>query len=404
MSGLRVRCPRLNAVSALLCATTACGPTPDAKPTYTVRDSAGVRIVQNEAPQLTGDECWTVGPEAAVTIGLVDGPAEYLFVAPWAARLSDGRIAVLDRGDEELRLFSPTGEYLRSSGREGEGPGEFRSAGSVHVVDGDTLVIWDARLRRLSVIDSTGAFVRSVALQGSEPIQLSLGVLGLHTFLGSRFIESSDSAGLHITRRELLILTNDGAAKTVIDTVHEPSLRTDRMSMYLPFAPSPFYIAGAERAYVTHGAPFEIFVYGTDGSLLQIIRRDWAEEPVTDSDIQQFLEWTLSFGDPERKKQWLTVYEEAARLSDTKPAASWLVADRSGNLWVARWTGYGPDRLREYDVFDREGRWLCTVNVPQERTMITDIGADYVLAEVIDDLGIERITMYPIHRAASSPE
>jgi hypothetical protein len=357
-----------------------------------------VRIVENSVPLLTEDACWTVGPEATVTIGEVDGPPEYILVSPWAARLSDGRIAILDRSDRELRLFSQEGLYLSSSGREGEGPGEFRGSNSVHVVAADTMVIWDRALRRLSLFDPAGAFVRSISIQEAEPIQLSLGVLDLQTLLGSRLIESSDSAGLYISRNEVLVLTSEGAVKVAVDTTHEPRYTTDRLSTYLPFAPTPFHAAGPERAYLTHGAPFEISVYGTDGSLLQIIRRDWTEDAVTETDIEQFLGWTLSFGNGDRQRQWLPVYEEAARLSNSKPAISWLIPDRAGNLWVARWNGYGPKRLKEYDVFDRDGRWLCGLEVPHELQMITDIGEDYVLGLVIDDLDVQRIGVYPLRK------
>jgi len=384
--------------ASLLCLTAACASESQQAPTASVRDSAGVRIVENSMPLLAEDACWTVGPEATVTIGEVDGSPEYILVSPWAARLSDGRIAILDRGARELRLFSPEGLHLSSAGREGEGPGEFRGSNSVHVVAGDTMVIWDGGLRRLSLFDPTGGFVRSISIQEAEPIQLSLGVLDLQTLLGSRLIESSDSAGLYISRNEVLVISSDGVAKVAVDTTHEPRYATDRLSTYLPFAPSPFHAAGAGRAYLTHGAPFEVFVYGTDGSLLEIIRRDWSDDAVTEADIEQYLEWTLSFGNEDRQRQWLPVREEAARLSSTKPAISWLVPDRVGNLWVARWNGYGPQRLKKYDVFSRDGRWLCGLEVPHELQMITDIGEDYVLGLVIDDLDVQRIGMYPLRK------
>ena len=385
-------------VSLLLLLTAACGPEPQQVPTTTTRDSAGVRIVENEAPLLAEDECWTVGPEASVTIGEVDGPPEYILVSPWAARLSDGRIAVLDRGDKELRLYSADGRYLSASGREGEGPGEFRGSSSVHVVAGDTMVVWDMSLRRLSLFDSAGAFVRSVTLQESEPIQLSLGVLDRHTLLGSRLIEPMDSAGLYVGRREVLVLSSDGQAKVVVDTIHEPRHSGDRMMTFLPFGPMPFFVAGAGRAFLTHGAPFEILVFQGDGSLSQVIRRAWTGEPVTEEDQQEYLDWMLSHGNRERRERFLPTWEEAARLSSHKPAISWISPDRSGNIWVAGFAGYGPDRLKQYDVFDPAGTWVCTVQMPQELLMITDIGEDYVLGLVLDDLEVQKINMYPLRR------
>ncbi len=390
----------LRALAGLILVAGCGGDQTDHLPGVVVRDSAGVRIVENEVPLLAGDQCWTIDPTPAITLGRLDGPPEYLFVAPWAARLSDGRIAVLDRGNRELRLFSPDGEHLSSTGRKGEGPGEFVGSNSLDVVAGDTMVIWDGALKRLSVFDPEGKFVRTVDLKRPEPIQLSLGVVDLHTAMGSRLLESSDSAGLYILRSEVLLLANDGEHLVALDTIHEPRHSGENFSTDLPFAPRAFLTAGAGRAYVTRGAPYEVLVFRSDGSLLQIVRRPWTASPVTEENIQTYLEWTLGQGNRERQERWLPRREAAARLSDTKPAIWSMVPDRVGNLWVGRWADYGNPRT-DYDVFDTDGKWLCKVAIPEELQMITEIGDDYVLGEVIDDLGVERVSLYSIHKPDS---
>lgn len=100
-----------------------------------------------------GDTLWSVGAEPEVSIGVVDGPAEYqLSDVSSAVRLPDGRILVADGGSGELRYYGADGEHLRSVGGVGEGPGEFTSLAGLALV-ADTLFVYDRDLARLSLVD-----------------------------------------------------------------------------------------------------------------------------------------------------------------------------------------------------------------------------------------------------------
>src|SRR5680860_99377 len=61
-------------------------------------------------------------------IGSVAGPEEYSFgqIQDLATR-RDGSIFVVDLHPQSIRQFDHAGEFVRQIGREGEGPGEYRS-------------------------------------------------------------------------------------------------------------------------------------------------------------------------------------------------------------------------------------------------------------------------------------
>ena len=93
-----------------------------------VRDSAGIRIIENASPPEGSRLNWRIGSEPALSIGEVDGEDPYLlYLARDATRLNDGRIVVANRGTQELRVFDARGTYLETWGGEGEGPGESRT-------------------------------------------------------------------------------------------------------------------------------------------------------------------------------------------------------------------------------------------------------------------------------------
>ena len=134
------------AATTVLLATAACDPT--RAPIHTRHtDSAGIPIATAVTPLWGPGDGWTVEAEPLVEIGSVSGAPEYQFADVVAVvRLSNGDIVVADRGASELRSFDNEGVFIWSAGREGEGPGEFRSLEFLGAKAGDSLVAYDAAL------------------------------------------------------------------------------------------------------------------------------------------------------------------------------------------------------------------------------------------------------------------
>ena len=60
---------------------------------------------------------------------------------------ADGRVLITETDAKTLKLFDASGKFVRSIGREGEGPGEFRAISSARLI-GDSVWVFDAMLRR----------------------------------------------------------------------------------------------------------------------------------------------------------------------------------------------------------------------------------------------------------------
>ena len=157
----------------LALAASACDPQPGTEATagdpsgLTVRDSAGIEIVENHSPEWSAESSWTIDPEPEIVIGGGESPggaagdsAGLVWEVSGLARLADGRIAVLSSANGKLFLFEPSGRLSKSIGRKGEGPGEFRRPEHLQYLPGDTLVVWDEWFRPVSTFDTTGALLR----------------------------------------------------------------------------------------------------------------------------------------------------------------------------------------------------------------------------------------------------
>ena len=69
-----------------------------------------------------------------------------------------------------------------------------------------------------------------------------------------------------------------------------------------------------------------------------------------------------------------------------------------GNLWVKEYSRPTDERPR-WSVFDREGRWLGTVETP-DGFRVQQIGPDWILGVEKDELEVEHVRMYPLVKPA----
>lgn len=77
-------------------------------PPFAVIDSAGIQIVETTTPLWSSGASWTVSDTPVLVIGEVEGRVHEVFAGvTGVVRMSDGRIAVADRGSSEIRFFHP---------------------------------------------------------------------------------------------------------------------------------------------------------------------------------------------------------------------------------------------------------------------------------------------------------
>jgi hypothetical protein len=129
-----------------------------------------------------------------------------------------GNIHIAQPQDHEVRVFDSRGRFLRTVGRRGSGPGEFRSIGALGF-RGDTLWVTDPVQYRISLFDPDGRLARSVRLQaplvpGSSYPGGPEGLLASGAFLSHpRYGEATLRAGVV---RPVVLVDGEGA---VLDTI-----------------------------------------------------------------------------------------------------------------------------------------------------------------------------------------
>ena len=380
-----------------------------------VRDSAGIRIVQNDAPVWQEGQGWTVADEPAVDIGVVEGEAAYqLAQVMGVARLSDGRIVVADGQSGQLRFFSAEGKHLRSVGRKGGGPGEFQLMQWLGVAPGDSVLVWDGRASRLSVFAPDGTLARAFTPAGLRMFPHVEAVMGGALLMtpgmdpmrmGERpegefrdttvwmRVPLAGAAPREVSRRpgEEMFMSKVGGM-TMADQV------VFGRGLHVAGAPDGFYAGFSDAFQVEHRGP--------DGALRRIIRRPHQPRRVTEADLEAYHARQAGMQmvglPPEmaaQAREMQRTQRERIPHRATLPAFSQLLVDAAGNLW-ARDPRPLVDQPHRWSVFDPEGRWLGTVQTPAD-LQVRQIGTDWILGTAQDELDVEHVRLYRIQKPAA---
>lgn len=394
----------------------ACGEAPTVASVSSVRDSAGVRIVESVAPAWTGSDAWRLGDAPSLDVGRLDGPAETQFFRVSAGtRLSDGSFVLGSFGSHDLRRFSAAGEHLWTVGREGEGPGEFVGLTEVVAGPGDTILTYDFRQRRFSRFAPDGAFIDSRSLDG--PSEAGFGFVETLMADGSAVFtwreldrgEGPPSEGevsrdtvnirmVHPAREGSVEIGTFPGAETVVLQSGETEGGFTIAIGPTPFARSTEVAGGTSGVWLGDTDRFEIRRYGVNGSLEAITRRSWTPVVVDDALIQRAIDEELEDAADDDQRRFVRRRWESVPTPETLPAFEAIRVDRLGNAWVQQFEVPGaPERI--WSVFDEDGTWLGDVAFP-DRFRPLEIGDDYVLGRFGDDLDVEHVQVWELIKPA----
>ena len=379
----RGRARRLAALALL--AAAACG---DLTDRADARDAQG-----GKAPR------WTLASSPELRIGAGDAQGG-LHQVMSAVRLRDGSIAIANAGTSQVRIAAPDGRTLRSLGREGDGPGEFRVPAWIGA-RGDTLLVADMLASRVSRFAPDGAFL------GSAPFPEAAGlfpqVVGQYRD-GTLLVAADEAAaarraGVVRGRTALLRLRPDGSLLDTLAVVPSseqfasasPDARGIRIES-LPFGRRTVMALHEDRVYVGTGETPVVRTLDPHRRGQELLRVRATARPVGAADIDDYWENLVTTGGtPDGDSR---TPPPGIPYPRALPPYADLRVDDAGRVWVeesrlprewkapARWSIYSP-----------QGRQLGWMEVPP-RARILDAGTDWLLLHETDEDRREMVSLY----------
>jgi hypothetical protein len=166
------------------------------------------------------------------------------------------------------------------------------------------------------------------------------------------------------------------------------------MSGLLVFGRNAVVAPAPDGFFLGLGDNYEIGLYGGDGSLVQLIRRDLEPRPVLSDHIEERRR-ELREGMPDSPTR--QVFEQRIEAAPAVfPPYQRLVVDAEGVLWVGRYTAPG-DETRVWDLFHLDRGMVGTLEVPSSFSIL-EVGTDYVLGVHTDQFGVEIVEVYTLTR------
>ena len=377
---------RLTLILTLAATAAACGESRPAK-----SDHGGRRDVAGEpvSAGATGEGIWggDVRLVEELSIGMIDGPVEYLF-ADVTAIVPDGAggIYVYDRQVPALRNYDRDGHFRRTIGGKGEGPGEYSDAvvGMAVVPDG-RLLVYDVRNSRINLYDAHGNAT------DHWPVHISMGL-----FMGRQLL--TDSAGhayLKILTGELRwpvpspwpigLLHMDDTGR-VVDTIPPPLHSREPSSSPGPLDPRKVWEMHPRLTVVGVNDCYEFEIRRRDGPTVAV-SKEFDPLAVTGQEWKAY----------EAQREWEAESEgsETPPTPRTKPAYRGFRVGEDGRIWVLKYMPTEFQKMKSdvgsggrpafpfvepvgFDVFEIDGTYLGEIVAPPD-TEVHWIGTNTLL-------------------------
>lgn len=325
-----------------------------------------------------------------------------------------GHLIIGDR--TEIHILGLRDGHVKTVGRNGEGPGEYRSVAAVAAtVSGDFLVL-DSRLGRLTVLDSSGVYKDSRQLESLNVLRMPVGGRLREHGAGLLMVWSS---GLVNPGGEPLDVAavwdrGDGDRTEIVRVKDTEMVDGGRFIVPRdPYGPRPLIALGPDGLVAnTDGLEYCITVRQVGSVTVRELCREWERGRAgPDPSLDQLRKKV------EVSEATVAVWESRSGAEELglRNSIESLLFDSDGNLWVkvlqpatrysvmtrARWPEYRPEYYT-WDVIARSGHRLAEVLLPNAFIPIL-VEGEHVYGTLELDTGELVIAEFEVHLPSEHP-
>ncbi|MCJ7578931.1 MAG: 6-bladed beta-propeller, partial [Candidatus Aminicenantes bacterium] len=297
------------------------------------KEIEGIVVVKNPNKPIYSNEI--VFFEEELSIGKPDGPEEYILnhILSFSAD-DEGNIFILDMKPFNVKVYDKEGKFLRSIGREGQGPGEFQSPENIQLTNQNELMVCDSDRGAILFFSVGGQFLREIKSQ--------LLILAGYTLFDSQGNIYLNKFDFRERVGKLIKLPHPYESSEDITSLPDPAKRVvPPPQIRFALLPEGNMVWGISTHYV-------FYILDSSGRIIRKIEKESPALRMTEDYRKQYFERLPP-----------AIPKESQIFSPSFPSFDQFFADGQGRLFVKSYQKLKGTNKNIIDVFDPEGRFLC---------------------------------------------
>jgi len=372
---------------------------------------------------------WTVGNHPNVEIGVSQEGEEYELANVASAHNVLGHYLIAENRPSRISVFDFRGQYVRSIGGVGAGPGEFQSISGIFLAPPDTVIVYDGALRRITHFALDGRVLQTDQYDAGGSSRVG--------DVRPRYLVGRFADGSFLTRPEF-VEPRDDAPRDRVTATPVPFLREELTSgtvdtaavvlgqervfrawpgtgsgywQSVPFSPSAVAATFDTFLFVSDKRSYTVEMRTMRGVFVDSLGRAWEVSPLTDvvwnAELQRRLD-VLRRRVETSSGPKLDLQAESAAIRrqfrneerlDVLPAhGSGMLVDPGGNLWVQEWGGDPRHGAQEWDVFAAGGDGTSQRITMPEGFRPTAVYASSIVGVYTGAFDVETVREYSLTR------
>jgi len=346
----------------------------------TIEEQDGVIIVKNPAEPIYTNDVFRL--EEDLTIDNVEEDEEFTFQDIMHLAVDDDEnIYASDSKAAFIKVFDKSGNYLRTIGKKGQGPGEFLYPFEILVMPQGELMVNDLYQLRVHFFSLDGKFLR----------QFSSSTLAMfrrpRVDSEGRIIVGHVNVGDPI---ETVLKKLDSDLNPVFTLATRPVVsRPPTIFEYFEASRSTNFVWDvAVEDNIVWGVfnKYEIFVNNPEGKLIRKIVKEYDGIGINKEEEEKLIKaW---FGNNPVPPQW------NLKFPKVYPPFIRFTCDEEGRLFVQTYEKTEDEEEDHYDVFDSEGKYIVRISL-KYTPLVWKNKKSYMIEE--NEEGFQVIKRYKVH-------
>jgi len=348
----------LSVILTALCITANLFPTSSAaqdKPLAEIYKTGKIRLI----PEIT------ITDETMNGKDFFAGASDVAFDGKGAVYVSDGRA-------NNIKKFDAKGTFLKTIGKQGQGPGDFNYPTEMEIAGG-RLYVRELYNQRISVLDSEGNFIKSV------PISMETGTIWwrIAALPDGRFIVEREKVnyGDPNAPQECFIELYSSDIEPV-KIIYQHRVRRNkyiteprRTNVPIPFSPRVHWdVTPDGKIVIGFSEKYEAEIYDLVKGKLSAFSHPYKPVEVTAEAKDLFFKNMTSMsggmgGATTMQRGAPDFIVKNTEFPKYYPPYNDLKVDSEGNIWVRPYLANAAETSRVFDVFGRDGKFINRVRI-----------------------------------------